>query len=169
MSNFKCEKCGTVLVDCGKEGYKTAKELKLKQQLQAAVQQYNEVVQQNRNLQQEAREKDKELTEVYMRLSAAKSAAAGMVEVYKPFSDPYFEKLSMSEIAELAKKSIRLTAEYCEMRHKIENLRKQIQEHCSECPCNYDCKINNIEDGLNDRCVMVDIKKIIGGEDDTED
>ena len=29
MSNFKCSECGTVNVDCGKEGYKTPREIEL--------------------------------------------------------------------------------------------------------------------------------------------
>ena len=96
--------------------------------LQAAVNQYNAVVQQNKELQQDIRKKDNELTEVYMKLSAANSAASGMVELYEPFSDPYFEKLTMQEIAELAKKSIRLTKEHCSDLHKIEELQQKCKK-----------------------------------------
>lgn len=29
MSNFKCSECGMIKIDCGKEGYKTPRELEL--------------------------------------------------------------------------------------------------------------------------------------------
>lgn len=32
MSNFKCSECGTVNVDCGKEGYKTPREIELEKE-----------------------------------------------------------------------------------------------------------------------------------------
>ena len=36
MSNFKCKECGTVNIDCGKEGFKTTKEIELEKQLKIA-------------------------------------------------------------------------------------------------------------------------------------
>ena len=33
MSNFKCSKCGTINIDCGKEGYKTPREIELKKKV----------------------------------------------------------------------------------------------------------------------------------------
>lgn len=33
MSNFKCTECGTINIDCGKEGYKTPREIELEKQL----------------------------------------------------------------------------------------------------------------------------------------
>ena len=33
MSNFKCSECGTINIDCGKEGYKTPREIELEKQL----------------------------------------------------------------------------------------------------------------------------------------
>lgn len=34
MSNFKCDKCGMINIDCGKEGYKTPKELRYEKALE---------------------------------------------------------------------------------------------------------------------------------------
>lgn len=33
MSNFKCSNCGTINIDCGKEGYKTPREIELEEQI----------------------------------------------------------------------------------------------------------------------------------------
>ena len=38
------------------------------------------------------------------------------------FNDPYFKGLSIEQIIELAKKSIRLTDDNCKMRHKLEDI-----------------------------------------------
>ena len=43
-------------------------------------------------------------------------------EDIKPFLDPYFKGLDFKTIAELAKKSIRITAENCRMQHKLEDI-----------------------------------------------
>jgi Leu/Phe-tRNA-protein transferase len=43
-------------------------------------------------------------------------------EDIKPFLDPYFNGLDFKTIAELAKKSIRITAYNCELEHKIEDV-----------------------------------------------
>ena len=43
-------------------------------------------------------------------------------EFWKIINDPYFRGLSFDNVLELAKKSIRLTDENCEMRHKIEDV-----------------------------------------------
>lgn len=32
MSNFKCSECGTINIDCGKEGYKTPREIELEKE-----------------------------------------------------------------------------------------------------------------------------------------
>lgn len=34
MSNFQCPQCGMVNIDCGKEGYKTSKELRYEKALE---------------------------------------------------------------------------------------------------------------------------------------
>ena len=44
----------------------------------------------------------------------------------KPFEDPYFRKLTFEEIAELAKKSIRVTADNSELEDKIEKLSEEL-------------------------------------------
>lgn len=43
-------------------------------------------------------------------------------EDIKPFLDPYFKGLDFKTIAELAKKSIRITAYNSELEHKIEDV-----------------------------------------------
>lgn len=43
-------------------------------------------------------------------------------EEIKPFLDPYFKGLDFEIIAELAKKSIRITADNCCMQHKLEDI-----------------------------------------------
>ena len=35
MSNFKCKECGTINIDCGKEGFKTPREIELEKKLNA--------------------------------------------------------------------------------------------------------------------------------------
>ena len=37
MSNFTCPTCGLINIDCGKDGYKTAREIELEKQLEIAV------------------------------------------------------------------------------------------------------------------------------------
>ena len=44
----------------------------------------------------------------------------------EPFKDDYFKNLDTKTIAKLAKKSIRITAEYC----KLENILRDIKEIC---------------------------------------
>ena len=41
MSNFICPTCGFTNIDCGKEGYKTAREIKLDKQLKIAIEALN--------------------------------------------------------------------------------------------------------------------------------
>lgn len=43
-------------------------------------------------------------------------------EDIKPFLDPYFKGLDFKTIAELAKKSIRITADNCGLEHKLEDI-----------------------------------------------
>lgn len=43
-------------------------------------------------------------------------------EEIKPFLDPYFKGLDFKTIAELAKKSIRITAYNCKLEHKLEDI-----------------------------------------------
>lgn len=37
MSNIKCPTCGLISYDCGKAGYKTAREIELEKQLEIAI------------------------------------------------------------------------------------------------------------------------------------
>lgn len=37
MSNFICEKCGMTNIDCGKQGYKTEREIELEKQLDREI------------------------------------------------------------------------------------------------------------------------------------
>lgn len=37
MSNFTCQTCGLTNIDCGKAGYKTAREIELEKKLEIAV------------------------------------------------------------------------------------------------------------------------------------
>lgn len=37
MSNFICPTCGITNIDCGKDGYKTAREIELEKKLEIAV------------------------------------------------------------------------------------------------------------------------------------
>ena len=37
MSNFICEKCGITNIDCGYQGYKTAREIELEKQLDREI------------------------------------------------------------------------------------------------------------------------------------
>ena len=37
MSNFTCPTCGLTNIDCGKDGYKTAREIELEKKLELAV------------------------------------------------------------------------------------------------------------------------------------
>jgi hypothetical protein len=47
-------------------------------------------------------------------------------EEWQPFTDPYFRGLTTKDIAELAKKSIRLTTQHCKDNEEIEILREQL-------------------------------------------
>lgn len=49
-------------------------------------------------------------------------------EDIKPFLDPYFKGLDFKTIAELAKKSIRITADNCRLEHKLEAYEQENQE-----------------------------------------
>lgn len=42
-------------------------------------------------------------------------------------NDPYFENLDLKSIAELAKKSIRLTSENCDMMHDFEEIKTRLE------------------------------------------
>lgn len=44
MSNFQCPQCGMVNIDCGKEGYKTPKELRYEKALEEIEEYCNNVL-----------------------------------------------------------------------------------------------------------------------------
>lgn len=47
MSNFTCPTCGLTNIDCGKAGYKTAREIELEKKLEIAVQVLKEYANEN--------------------------------------------------------------------------------------------------------------------------
>ncbi len=55
-------------------------------------------------------------------------------EDIKPFLDPYFKGLDFNTIAELAKKSIRITANNCELEHKLEDIREFCENYSGTQP-----------------------------------
>lgn len=44
MSNFTCPTCGFTNIDCGKAGYKTAREIELEKKLEIAVKALEKIV-----------------------------------------------------------------------------------------------------------------------------
>jgi len=170
------------------------------EKLQTAVNQYNAVVQQNKELQQELIHKNNLLIAKDAKIASMQNACDPQIvedacsfvlslflflkkekaRIFKlddetnaelkrigsalndyregkpnPFADDYFRNLTYANIAELAKKSIRLTTENCEMQHKIE---EYIQGQCSNCEKTSEhCEF----------CDIQDLKKITGGKNDT--
>lgn len=49
MSNFTCPTCGLTNIDCGKAGYKTAREIELEKKLEIAVKALERIEQVNTN------------------------------------------------------------------------------------------------------------------------
>lgn len=49
-------------------------------------------------------------------------------ELYVALNDDYFKNVGVKEIFELAKKSIRLTKDNCDMTHKLEDIREIIED-----------------------------------------
>lgn len=47
MSNFTCPTCGLTNIDCGKAGYKTAREIELEKKLEIAVKALDKIVNYN--------------------------------------------------------------------------------------------------------------------------
>lgn len=43
MSNFKCDKCGTTLIDCGLGVFKTPREIELKERLKILDEEYKKL------------------------------------------------------------------------------------------------------------------------------
>lgn len=63
---------------------------------------------------------------------------------WQPFTDPYFRGLTTKDIAELAKKSIRLCKQSCEDNTTIQNL-KELLGYCADILEEWDDKDRDIE------------------------
>ena len=95
---------------------------------------------------------------------AENNVISNWVETLEPFQDEYFKGLDTKQIAELAKKSIRLTTE----NRKLEAVLDEIKEiaSCSDCvPCLEDiCDCEKCEDECTDngaRCMQYGLEKIL--------
>ena len=73
----------------------------------------------------------------------------GLEEELKPFQDEYFQGLTKQQIAELAKKSIRLTADNCKLTHALEDIR-EIADVIYNTNCNYIQEAHNILNKVNE-------------------
>lgn len=80
-------------------------------------------------------------------------------ERWQPFTDPYFRGLTTKDIAELAKKSIRLTTQHCEDNahiEKLEELLKECREYVVNTPVypqgdnNKQAEIHRLVDKINE-------------------
>lgn len=78
------------------------------------------------------------------RISKLKSRIKGLTEELEPFTDPYFKGLTTKDIAELAKKSIRLTKQSCEDNTTIQRL-KELLCYCADVLEEMDDKDRDIE------------------------
>ena len=54
----------------------------------------------------------------------------GLEKELEPFQDDYFQGLTKQQIAELAKKSIRITADNCKQTHALEDIREILNKNC---------------------------------------
>ena len=75
----------------------------------------------------------KELFELLDCLASAMTLVDKYQKLINPLLDPYFRGLSSSDIAELAKKSIRLTAE----NRRLEEALEEIEKVCLEDTCTF--------------------------------
>lgn len=85
-------------------------------------------------------------------------------ELIDPLLDPYFRGLSCPEIAELAKKSIRLTAENRRLEEALEEIEVTANK-AVELPCVFSCDCNNCAEKPTkngDTCIQGAIFKIAG-------
>lgn len=78
----------------------------------------------------------------------------------RPLEDSYFKGLSSIEIAELAKKSIRVTAE----NRKLEYALQEIKDIVSE-PCIVDENCQTCNSGCMQKDILAKINKVIGAEE----
>lgn len=91
-----------------------------------------------------------------------------------PFTDPYFKGLTTKDIAELAKKSIRLTTQHCKDNKEIEIL-KEYEAHNTHVPtyeeyleseshCAVYIEVNKLLEKKNQKLksLLKDLRKLIG-------
>lgn len=78
MSNFTCPTCGFTNIDCGKAGYKTAREIELEKKLEIAVEATDiidrNIRKENMRLQAEINRLKKVLKDIFMIAKRNKSA-----------------------------------------------------------------------------------------------
>ena len=82
---------------------------------------------QNRELQEEIRRKDEQLKAVSKELDEYIQNLSNS-EFEKLLQDNYFKGLNVNQILELAKKSIRLTAENRELENKLEDITTELED-----------------------------------------
>lgn len=82
---------------------------------------------QNRELQEEIRTKDEQLKAVSKELDEYIQNLSNS-EFEKLLQDNYFKGLNVNQILELAKKSIRLTAENRELENKLEDITTELED-----------------------------------------
>lgn len=104
-------------------------------QLQRLTAQYDKVIEQNKSLQTELKQKEQECEELKKEKELLVGKIANSVfdefeeldhyrKVLEPFQDEYFKGLDTSTIAELAKKSIRLTTENRNLETALEEIER---------------------------------------------
>lgn len=84
----------------------------------------------------------KELFELQDCLDSAMTLVGKYQKLIDPLLDPYFRGLSCPEIAELAKKSIRLTEENRRLEEALEEIEVTANK-AVELPCVFSCDCNN--------------------------
>lgn len=70
----------------------------------------------------------KEVTEIAKKgIDAYEFCIQGLEKELEPFQDDYFQGLTKQQIAELAKKSIKITADNCKLTHALEEIREAVK------------------------------------------
>ena len=104
----------------------------------------------------------KELFELQDCLDSAMTLVDKYQKLIDPLLDPYFRGLSSPEIAELAKKSIRLTAENRRLEEALEEIEVTTNK-AVDLPCVFSCDCNNCAEKPTkngDTCIQGAIFKI---------
>lgn len=105
----------------------------------------------------------KEQLELLDCLNSAMELVSKYQKIIEPFLDNYFRGLQPSDIAELAKKSIRLTAENRRLEEALDEIEVIANEGC-DLPCFFSDDCANCKDKLTkngDTCMQGAIHKII--------